>query len=368
MRETLRRHRRALHQIPELDHDLPQTAAYIRRVLEKLPCEVFSPIPSAVCAFFDAGKADAVAFRADMDALPIAETTDCGFASRHPGKMHACGHDGHMAMLLGLAQIISEHLDTLPHNVLLIFQPAEETTGGARPICETGLLERYRVLRIFGLHLWPGLPAGRLLTRSGSLMAKSSEVNMEITGRSAHISRAGEGADALYAGAAFLCRVYDFSRRIAAEGTPHLLKFGSMESGAVRNALSARTLLRGSLRVFSPEAFAALRDGMRDIADELERETGCVFSMSLSEGYPAVVNDAALLRRVRAALGSAAPEELPEPVTAGEDFSFYQQRVPGLFAFLGAGPGEPLHSAAFAFDEDVLQSGLDYYEKLLRME
>ncbi|HPE15547.1 MAG TPA: amidohydrolase [Oscillospiraceae bacterium] len=368
MRETLRRHRRALHQIPELGHDLPETAAYVRGALEKLPCTVFSPVPNAVCAFFDAGKKDAVAFRADMDALPIAEKSACSFASRHPGRMHACGHDGHMAMLLGLAERIPALLEMLPNNVLLIFQPAEETDGGARLICETGLLERYHVLRVFGLHLWPGLPAGKLFTRPDALMAKSSEVDVEIAGKSAHISRAGEGADALYAGAAFLCRVYEFSRRLASEGTPHLLKFGLLESGTVRNALSAHTVLRGSLRVFSPEGFSALRGGMREIADGLERETGCVFTVSLSEGYPAVVNDPALWTHVRAVLGADAPRELPEPVTAGEDFSFYQQRVPGLFAFLGVGPGEPLHSAAFAFDEDVLQSGLDYYEKLLRME
>ena len=367
MRETLRRHRHALHRIPELGHDLPETAAYVKGVLEKLPCVLFSPAPSAVCAFFDAGKKDAVAFRADMDALPISEETDCAFASRHPGRMHACGHDGHMAILLGLAERIPACLDGLPHNVLLIFQPAEETDGGARLICETGLLERYHVLRIFGLHLWPDLPAGELFTRSGSLMAKSSEVNVEVTGKSAHISRAKEGADALWAGAAFLCRVYEYSARLAAEGTPHLLRFGSMESGAVRNALSAHTVLRGSLRVFSPEAFSTLRAEILSVAAGLEQETGCIFSVTLSEGYPAVVNDASLLERVRASLGSAAPQELPEPVTAGEDFSFYQERVPGLFAFLGIGPGEPLHSAAFAFDEDVLQCGLKYYEKLLRM-
>lgn len=132
-------HRRALHQIPELDRDLPETMAYLRKVLTPLGCTLSSPIPGALCAFFDFGQADAIAFRSDADALPIQENTGLPFASRHPGKMHACGHDAHMAMVLDLAQWLAEQT-ALPHNVLLLFQPAEETTGrGQRPVPERGL-------------------------------------------------------------------------------------------------------------------------------------------------------------------------------------------------------------------------------------
>ena len=150
-------HRRALHRIPELDNQLPETLQLVRSVLATLPCRVFSPITGSVCAWFDAGKSDAVAFRADLDALPVPEATGLPYASVHPGRMHACGHDAHTAMILTLAEYAAEHLAELPRNVLFLFQPSEETTGGAGKLCETGVLERHRVRRIFGIHLWPGL-------------------------------------------------------------------------------------------------------------------------------------------------------------------------------------------------------------------
>ena len=148
--------RRALHRIPELDRDLPKTTAYLKNALQELKCQVFSPVDGSVCAWFDFGAADAIAFRSDADALPIQEQTGLSFASTHPGKMHACGHDGHMAILLELARRLDK-IQTLHHNVLLVFQPAEETTGGARDICASGIFKKYKVKAIFGLHLWPGL-------------------------------------------------------------------------------------------------------------------------------------------------------------------------------------------------------------------
>lgn len=165
--QELRRYRRDLHRIPELDFDLPQTIAYIEGVLAPLTCEVTHPCPSCVCAFFDAGvdAAHATAIRADMDALPIAEATGAAFASTHPGKMHACGHDGHMAMALAAAtyvdRTIREHPGAIRRNVLFVFQPAEETTGGAKTVCESGVFERYGADRIFGFHVWPICPPAR---------------------------------------------------------------------------------------------------------------------------------------------------------------------------------------------------------------
>ena len=166
--------RRALHRIPELDRQLPQTMAYLRASLEKLRCKVFSPMESALCAFFDYGKKEAVAFRADADALPIQERNRVDYRSEHEGCMHACGHDGHMAILLELARRLSEKKD-LPHNVLLVFQPAEETTGGAKDLCATGVFRAHKVQAIFGLHLWPQLPEGLIASRKNEMMARSCE-------------------------------------------------------------------------------------------------------------------------------------------------------------------------------------------------
>ena len=134
-------YRRHLHRIPELDNQLPQTVAYVRSLLEPLGCKIFSPITGSVCAWFDAGQNESVAFRADLDALPVTEQTGLPYASEHCGIMHACGHDGHTAMVLALAEYVAAHLQELPRNVLLIFQPSEETTGGAGKLCEAGVLE-----------------------------------------------------------------------------------------------------------------------------------------------------------------------------------------------------------------------------------
>ena len=156
--------RRALHRIPELDRDLPKTMEYLRSSLSSLKCKVFSPIPSALCAWFDFGAEEAIAFRADADALPITERSSKDYASQHPGRMHACGHDGHMAILLELARRLDKK-ESLRYNVLLVFQPAEETTGGAKDICKTGIFKKYKVDAIFALHLWPGLEAGIIASR-----------------------------------------------------------------------------------------------------------------------------------------------------------------------------------------------------------
>ena len=226
-------YRRRLHRVPELDNRLPETTAYVRSLLEPLGCRVFSPITGSVCAWFDAGRGESVAFRADLDALPVPERTGLPFASEHPGVMHACGHDGHAAMVLALAEHLAAHLAELPRNVLLIFQPSEETTGGAGKLCETGVLERYRVRRIFGLHLWPGLEAGVAASRPGPLMARSNEVTVTVEGHSVHMSRASEGRDALTAGLDFLQRAYALMVSVR-QGEPRVLRFGNMFSGSVR--------------------------------------------------------------------------------------------------------------------------------------
>ena len=360
--------RRELHRIPELELDLPETCAYVKEKLRGLSCEITEPTQCSVCAFFDEGKEDTVAFRADMDALPITEQTGLPFASVHPGKMHACGHDGHTAMLLGLACSVEKRRGTLPHNVLLVFQPAEENTGGARPLCDSGVFERYHVSRIFGVHLWPGLPKGEIYTKAGPLMAKSSETTLHVQGKSVHISRYGEGRDAIWAAGAFLRRVYRMEEEEIPADVPYLLRFGRMEGGHVRNAVAAEAVLEGTLRAFTEERFAWLKQRCLDLAAEVEQDTGCTMSLSFSEGYPPVTNDAALVEKINAHLGEDAPRHFDGFALATEDFAWYQQKLPGVFFFLGVGDTEELHSARFAFDESVMAKGLAMYEKLLYLD
>lgn len=364
--QLLTRYRRQLHQIPELDFDLPKTHAFLREVLSKYSCRLTSPSPSSLCAWFDLGKPDTIAFRADMDALPIEEKTCAAYRSRHPGRMHGCGHDGHMAMVLALAGSIEREKDTLPHNVLLIFQPAEETEGGAESIADSGILEEVNCIRIFGCHLWPDLPAGVIGSRPGPLMAKSSEVEVEITGRSAHIAKANQGRDAMAAGARFLTRVYDMEASEIPEDVFRLLKFGIFESGAACNAISARTYLKGSLRAFDLDVFDFIKGRMEAIASEIQAETGCTFQIRLSKGHLPLLNTPQLFEAVTGALPGWV-QLLPEPSMTSEDFSYYGTRCPIFFFFLGLGTDTPLHADTFDFDEAVLSRGLAFYEQLLTL-
>ncbi len=348
-------HRRALHRIPELDWVLPETAAYLRAQLSALPCKVFSPCGDAVCAFFDFGKTETVAFRSDMDALPVTERTELPFASAHAGKMHACGHDGHMAVLLGLASYLAGQTDC-KRNVLLIFQPAEETTGGAGAICATGLLPQYHVACIYGIHLWPGLAKHTVASCAGPMMARAAQLRVEVRGRSVHLAHWREGNDALAAAADFLRRVY-----AVAEQAPCILRFGRMESGTAPNTVSESTVLEGSLRCYDDGLFAHLTQSLFEAAAAVETATACRFTVTKSDGYRAVSNDAALLAQAkkRFPIADAAPTYITE------DFSEYQRHVPGVFFRLGTGDGAALHSPRFDFDEAVLETGLSLLKTLL---
>ena len=351
--------RRALHRIPELDKQLPETMAYLKNGLSGLKCRVFSPMESALCAWFDFGRDSAIAFRADADALPIEEKTGAPYASTHPGRMHACGHDGHMAIALELARRL-DGKDNLPHNVLIVFQPAEETTGGARELCATGIFEKYRVEAIFGLHLWPGLEAGAVFSRAEELMARSCEVKVDVFGRSAHIAKAAEGLDALEAGAKFYLSALEMERSLP-KSVYRLLKFGRFESGRVCNAISDHTHMEGSLRAFQDDIFFGMQQQLLAIGKELQQETGCTVRVHMNDGYPAVMNPAPLVQRVRRVVPF---RELDAPVMTAEDFSWYQRSLPGMFFLLGVGDVPALHSDQFHFDEEILLKGAGLFETL----
>ena len=352
--------RRSLHRIPELDRQLPETAAYLENALSALKCAVFSPMAGALCAFFDFGAPKAIAFRAEMDALPIKEKTRLPFASQHKGIMHACGHDGHMAILLELARRLDKK-EKLHRNVLLVFQPSEETTGAARELCATKLFKKYAVEAIFALHLWPGLDTGVIYSRKNEMMARSCEVRVEITGRATHITRADQGVDALAAGV-------DFYRRVQAlEGALpktvlRTLNFGKFQSGSACNVLSDSTVLEGSLRTFQDDIFYSLRAGIISAGKTVERAHGCSVSVTMNEGYPTLVNPAKLYNKVQELVEF---RELAMPSLITEDFAWYQQSLPGMFFFLGVGETSVLSADDFNFDEAVLEKGADFFEALV---
>ena len=351
--------RRALHRIPELDRELDRTMAYLRGALKGLRCRVFAPIPNSLCAFFDNGCASAIAFRCGCDGLPVHERSFLPYASQLPGQMHACGHDGHMAMLLELARRMENA--RVKRNVLLIFQPAEETTGGARDICKSGVFEKYNVEAVFGMHLWPDLPLGTIASREGAMMSRSCEVTLRFTGRSCSAARSEEGLDALRAAVEF----YRRATEMAAAGPkepPRLLHFGRMESLGPCNVVSDFALLEGTLRALDDESFLGTLDALERIATAVNARTGCKIELETSMGYPALVNPPELLARVRAA--GVQFGELERPVMVTEDFSWYQRHLPGLFFLLGIGPCPALQAEDFNFDETALETGADFLESI----
>lgn len=358
--------RRDLHQIPELDIDLPKTTAYVSKILSGLgdACKVFSPCASTVCAFFDCGSTHSTAIRADMDALPVTEQTGACYASQHVGRMHACGHDGHMAMVLALAEWLAAHNGDLARSVLLVFQPAEETTGGAKTVCESGVFEQLHVDRIFGFHLWPDLKKGVIAGKPGALLASSNEVDVSFHGKGAHIARWQEGRDALSAACSFVRKTYTNIDALTTH-EPLLLKFGTMSAGTVRNAIAASSEIHGSLRTFDEADRQLACSTIKAAAHAVSHATGCDSDVHFSDGYPAVINDEPLFDVTSSALHGV--QMLSEPLLIAEDFAWYQRYLPGVFLLLGTGTGIPLHADTFDFDEAILAQGLSAYKTLVRL-
>ena len=318
--EKLKTHRRNLHQIPELDRDLPETKAYLLSVLEQLDCELTFLCGSGICAWFDRGAADTYAFRSDMDGLPVTEVNTCDYVSTHSGRMHACGHDGHMAMVLTFGEYI-DTIKELDHNVLLIFQPAEETLGGAEEICKSGIFTKYNVSQVFGIHLWPFLPKGVISSRPGAFMPKSAEINVDINGKAAHGTAPYEGLDALYITADYVKRTYaDHSKMFGAihrftDGVGDLtyapcdvpeertlIHFGKMESGYARNIVSDYSHLLGTVRAYDEDHFQKIIGILTKNLEKIEAEYHCTTGFSHSDGYPPVVNDKELYEEIRPVL------------------------------------------------------------------
>lgn len=359
--QTLTAWRRDLHRHPELALDLPWTSTCIKEILKQTGAEILEPMDSAVAAWFDFGAPDTLMFRADMDALPVQEQTGVPWCSQTPGCMHACGHDVHMTVLLGFAMVLSRMKES-PFNILLVFQPGEENPGGARLICESGLLERFGVRAAFGLHVWPALPAGTIATRPGPMMAASSEVDITIQGQSTHAAKYRQGKDALEAAVQLVAGLYSQEAALPPE-IFRLLRFGRLESGTIRNVVADSALVQGTVRAFEPDRFQGLKDMILESARRQEEAGGCQVQVHFSDGYPAVINH----RPLTAALMEALPDvmELEQPEMISEDFSFYQQRVPSVFFFLGTSTGIPLHDARFDVPDQVLTEGVRFWTRVL---
>lgn len=371
MVEELRQIRRDLHKIPELGLKEYKTSAYIREKLTSFGItELETWLETGVVAVIRGkGKKEAVAFRADMDALPVTEQTGCDFTSEHVGCMHACGHDGHVTVLLGFAKYLQEHKDELENDVVLIFQPAEEGPGGAQLLVDAGLFEKHPVRCIIGCHIFPQVPQGKVACRKGAMMARNGEVDVHIYGESAHGAQPQLGHDAVLAAGAVITGLHTILSRNVSPLDSGVLTFGAIHGGEACNIIAKEVKLEGTMRAFSDEAYETMTKRVQEVASGIAAGYGCKGEAVFRHMYRVVDNDPKLVELLQEVAGDAY-EETP-PYMLAEDFSLYLQKVPGMFFFLGSGNEEKgyihsLHSAQFQFDEEILALGVETYAKLLK--
>jgi hippurate hydrolase len=258
-------------------------------------------------------------------------------------------------------------MERLEKNVLLVFQSSEETTGGAKQICDSGVFEKYRTERIYGLHLWPGYPKNTVICRRTEFMASTMVVHVAIEGKSVHLGEYKQGKDALEAACRFVTSAYEMEKNEVAPTVHRLLRFGVLKSGRANNVLADKAYLEGSIRTYSDEVRKYLWDRLQEIAADIGAWTGTKFSFEHSDPYPAVINPSDIFDEARVMLMKSGFDffEPEAPLMISEDFSWYQRYLPGLFMHLGTGMEERLHSPRYQIDEDVLHTGTRLFKALL---
>jgi amidohydrolase len=360
--------RRDLHRHPELGFDVERTAGVVESTLRDLGIEVRTGVGrSGVVGLLRApeSRGPAVLLRADMDALPIQEVEGREYGSTVPGRMHACGHDGHTSMLLGAATLLSAERERLTRDVVLCFQPAEEGGAGAHVMIEDGLLETAEIGAAYGLHLWSQYPVGTVHVRPGPAMAGSDEFTARIIGRGGHGAEPDRAVDPIVAAAQAVTMLQTVVSRSVAPIEPAVVTVGRFEAGRAPNVIPDHAEIEGTLRAFSHEVRQALRTRLREVLEGAAAAHGARVELELREGYPPVINDAAAVERVREVARDVVGEsKLHEPpaIAASEDFSYYLEKLPGAFVFVGAGNEArgitaAHHSPRFDIDEDALPVG-----------
>ncbi len=364
MLEKLTKYRRDLHQIPELGFDLDLTYAYVKEKLSSFGYEPLTYAKTGLVAVRKGKSNDAVAFRADMDALPVTEMLDIAFKSKFQGRMHACGHDGHTAMLLGFADYVSK-LETINQTIVFIFQPAEEGPGGAKVMIDEGVLKDFNVKSIFGLHLFPGLDEGKIGIISGPMLARNAEFDFYVEGMSAHGAQPQKGRDSVLAASSFVVGLNQIVSRYIDPLEPAVITTGTINGGEARNIIAGRVHVSGTMRAFDDATFEIMKHKMKDTARAIELQYGVKIIDKIVDYYPAVYNDPELYQIVDATLTKDEVVYI-KPYTFSEDFAYFQKEVPGMFTFIGSRNQAkdfiyPLHNNRFNFDEKILLNGLNYY-------
>ena len=371
--------RRDIHAHPELGNREFRTAGLVADHLKSLGMEVHTGVAhTGVVGVLRGGEGPVVALRADMDALPVTEQVDVPFASRvrttyngeDVGVMHACGHDNHVAILMGVAEVLAGLGDELPGTVMFLFQPAEEGApegeeGGADLMLEEGVFDDLTPGAVFGLHVWPA-PVGSISTRSCGMMASSDSFNITVTGKQTHGAMPWGGVDPIVSASQIVMGLQTIaSRQLDATRTPSIVTVGAIHGGVRHNIIPQEVEMIGTLRTFDAETRTQIHERVTRTAETIASSTGASAEVDISLGYPVTVNDPALTARMLPTLKRVAGEAYFESprVTGAEDFSYFAEAVPGLFLFLGIASDDPdlvhpNHSPLFYADERALPVGV----------
>jgi amidohydrolase len=359
--------RRDLHSHPELGFDVYRTAGMVARTLGELGCDVRTGIgQSGVIGLIAGGKpGPTVMLRADMDALPIQEISDVPYASQVAGAMHACGHDGHVAIGLGAATLLARHAADLPGQVLLVFQPAEEGLGGARAMIDDGALVDPLPAAAFGLHLWNSMPLGRVVAQAGPIMAAADVLRIVIHGKGGHGALPHEAVDAIAVTGQVLSALQTIVSRNVDPQETAVLTVGTVRGGTAFNVIAETVEMQGTIRTFSAAVRETVITRLQVLLDGVTAGLGARYELHIQDVTRAVVNDTTMAEIARGAavqVVGATNVVWQPPFMVSEDFSEFAKLVPACFMLLGSGnPGlglsAPHHNPRFDFDEDALPLG-----------
>lgn len=356
--------RRHLHRMPELSLQEQETAAFIREQLKALGYEPVAIADTGTYTDFIVDPEKPwLLFRADIDALPVTEETGLPFASEHPGKMHACGHDGHTSMLLGAARAFKLGELKSAYNLRFAFQPAEEMYGGAARMIAAGVLPEH-LAGAFGFHLWPQVPYGKFGWRKGTLMASNDRFTITITGKGAHAAMQNVGKNALQAGAMLALELPRLSSRILSPSRAALIFVGTMNAGSGYNIVADRCTMEGTCRALTPEDRDAIEAGIKELASGIAALYGVQIEVEYVRQYPPLLTHESAADEIRKIFPENLLWEAPEPFMTAEDFAYFTEKVNGGMLLLGTGREDypnPLHSSRFTFDENLMALGVKAY-------
>jgi hippurate hydrolase len=372
--------RRDLHAHPELKFEETRTADQVASWLQALGLPLHRGLGgTGVVATLRGSGPDAadpgraIALRADMDALPVQELNRFGHASANPGRMHACGHDGHTAMLLGGATLLAKRPD-FNGTVHFIFQPGEEGGAGARKMMDEGLFQRFPVQAVFGLHNWPALPAGQMGVRVGPIMGSANRFEIRVRGKGGHAAQPHTTVDPIPVACAIVGQLQTLVSRVVDPLDAAVLTIGKIESGTVENIIPDEAFIYGTCRTLGDETLQQLIEGIERISSHVAQAHRASAEVIIKPGYPTTVNharEARFMAQVMAAtVGASNAHADVRPALTAEDFGFMLEEVPGAYGWIGNGPGgQPgvnLHNPAYDFNDDILGLGAGFWDRLVR--